>query len=238
MINALLNTSGVRRLIETEHENCELIALFRQFLQNPEKSWNVLLVKQLLHDYVVKYNQTHSIPLTPSIFFNNTEQQDSPEFFLALIQTSKPLSELFEFEMKKFFKCQKCDTPLSVSDTIDTAQQLNLMSDQSNFSSKQLLLDSRQVPSDIPCKTCHPRRYQPKVNMADGNEVFVTLPQLLFITVNSWEPEPPFLKKHQNVKPSPTLWVGDKVYVLRSTIQHHGVSKGKTTRMIHFIYPY
>ena len=236
MINALLNNSRVRQLIDREYENCELLKLFKQFLANPDNSWDVTLVKQVLHDFVENHNQQNPTDLLGrSLYFGNRQQQDSQEFFEALIRTSKPLMELFAFETKKCNKCQKCDTPLFVSDKTDQVHQLNLMSNHQEFSTKTLILESRNVPSDIPCKTCHPRRLQPEVNLADSNEIFASLPEILFLTVNSWEIVAPFLKKSQTVKPSPKIWIGEKVYVLRSIIQHHGVSKGTQIYIyIHF----
>ena len=84
------------------------------------------------------------------------------------------------------------------------------MTQKETFSTKELLSETRNVPSDTACKTCYPHGEEPPVNIAETNEVFLSLPQLLFITVNSWETVPPFLKKKQNVRATPTILVGDR----------------------------
>ena len=70
----------------------------------------------------------------------------------------------------------------------------------------------------------------------------VFLCSALMLTVNSWETVAPFLKKTQIVKPSPKIWIGEKVYVLQSIVQHHGISKGTqkiiiNSRIIIYIFP-
>ena len=226
MVNALLNNSRVRQLIENEHQNCPLLKLFKSYLEVPQASRSVVQLKQILQDYIVDYNNRNpQHPYDNSVFYNNQIQQDSPEFFDALLKTSEKLKELFAFETKELLKCKKCNKPLNINAPNYKNTKLMLYSGEEIFSTKQLLHDSRHVPAEIPCPTCIPR--PPEVNMADTNEVFVSLPEILMMTVNCWEVVQPFLKKNAIVKPSPKIWIGDKVYVLRSVVQHHGASKGK-----------
>ena len=233
MVNALLNSSRVRQVIENEHQNCELLKLFKSYLDHPQELRDVTVLKQVLHDYIVNYNRENPMhPYDQSIFFNNTGQQDSPEFFDALLRTSPPLKELFSFETRQLKKCKTCKTALNTSAPIEPVTKLNLYSEDQIFSTKQLLKTSRHVPSIIPCQKCHPGINRPEVNWADTNEVFISVPEILMLSVNSWEIFPPYMKKMQVVKPTPKLWIGDKVYILRSVVQHLGASKGKYSRYL------
>ena len=233
MVNALLNNSRVRQVIENEHQNCELLKLFKSYLDNPHELREVTVLKQVLHDYIVNYNRENPMhPYDQSIFFNNTDQQDSPEFFDALMRTSPPLKELFSFETRQLKKCKTCKTALNTSAPIEPVTKLNLYSEDQIFSTKQLLKTSRHVPSIIPCQKCHPGINRPEINWADTNEVFISVPEILMLSVNSWEIFPPYMKKMQVVKPTPKLWIGDKVYILRSVVQHLGASKGKYSRFL------
>ena len=235
-IVSLCNIPMVQKLIEKEHDTCFTLFILKRFLDEPDLTWSIQLLKDRINDHIHHLNSVeipkinegirrlnetlgpteklNEQPLHAPSAFNDNNQKDASEFLDALLETSEPLRKLFTFTRREFHRCQKCGQKHNSHE--DEITKLNDMPKTKNLSIRKVIKESRNVLAHHPCPCGH--------QWAETNEVFLTLPDVLHVKLNCWG-GPNFSKIEHSIKPTPKVLFGNQVYEICSVGSHHGLTQ-------------